>query len=82
MLLNTANAGENLNTANTGIVAYLSDSYGYTDKYMLRPIISKGVMSHLYSMDGGDTVLAGNTEFMLDGKTWYSLGHGVVLKVK
>lgn len=82
MLLNTANAGEDLNTANTGTIAYLSDSYGYTDKYILRPIISKGVMSHLYSMDGGDTVLAGNTEFMLDGKTWYSLGHGVVLKVK
>lgn len=82
MFLNTANAGENLNTASSGTVTYLSDSYGYTDKYILRPIISKGVMSHLYSMDGGDTVLAGNTEFMLDGKTWYSLGHGVVLKVK
>lgn len=82
MLLNTANAGESLNTASSGTVAYLSDSYGYTDKYILRPIISKGVMSHLYSMDGGDTVLAGNTEFMLDKKTWYSLGHGVVLKVK
>lgn len=82
MLLNTANAGEDFNSANTGIVAYLSDSFGYTDKYILRPIISNGVMSHLYSMDGGDTVLMGNTEFMLDGKTWYSLGHGVVLKVK
>lgn len=82
MLLNTANAGEDFNSASSGTVAYLSDSYGYTDKYILRPIISKGVMSHLYSMDGGDTVLAGNTEFMLDGKTWYSLGHGVVLRVK
>ena len=79
---NTANAGVDFASDTSANILYLANSYDYSEKYVLRPIISRGVISHLYSMDGGDAMIGGNVEFMLDKKTWFSVGHGILVKVK
>lgn len=79
---NTANSGVEFASDTANTIQYLANSYDYSEKYVLRPIISRGVISHLYSMDGGDAMIGGNVEFMLDKKTWFSVGHGILVKVK
>jgi hypothetical protein len=78
----TGSAKYNSNTSNS-VVQYRSDSVTYCDKFILQPIETLGIISHIYAIDGSPNYApAGDVEFTLGSHTYYSLGHGMCVRVK
>jgi hypothetical protein len=74
-------AVKRLSNTSAGVQLY-TDNRGLCNKYILRNIVVLGVQTPLYSIDGSpDYAPGGNIEFMIDGNSYFSLGHGVCLKI-
>ena len=70
-------------TNSSSTVQFSSKSVTYCDKYILQPIQTLGIISHIYAIDGSPNYApVGDTEFTLGGHTYYSLGHGICVRVK
>jgi len=64
-------------------VQYRSSSVTYCDKFILQPIETLGIISHIYAIDGSPNYAPiGDTEFTLGSHVYYSLGHGMCVRVK
>lgn len=69
------------NASSSSFLQYDSRNMTYMDKYVVRPVVDLGNITHIYSMDGSSNYApVGNTEFTLAGKKYFSLGHGFVVK--
>ena len=75
--------GTHYKSVSNAAVQYRSDSVTYCDKFILQPIETLGIISHIYSIDGSPNYApVGDVEFILGGHTYYSLGHGMCVRVK
>ena len=78
---NTGSAKYYTHSSNT--IQYCSSSVTYCDKFILQPIETLGIISHIYSIDGSPNYApVGDVEFILGSHTYYSLGHGMCVRVK
>lgn len=67
---------------NSTSIQFHKDNTGFCDKYILQPVPIMGVKSALYSIDGGTSIPVGDVEFIVQGHTYYSLGHGLCVRIK
>lgn len=83
IILADSTGGTQYKSITNASLQYCSHSVTYCDKYILQPIQTLGIISHIYSIDGSPNYApVGDTEFTLGGHTYYSLGHGMCVKVK